>query len=58
MADERYNGAFLFGVLIGACAAAIAALFYTPLAGRETREKLKARYAALRDGQRGPTNSL
>lgn len=58
MADERYNGAFLFGIVIGACAAAIAALFYTPLAGWETREQLKARYAALRGGDRGPTDTL
>lgn len=58
MANERHNGAFLFGVLIGACAAAIAALFYTPLAGWETREQLRARYAALRGGDSNAPNTL
>ena len=58
MANQRYNGAFLFGVLLGACAAAIAALFYTPLAGWETREQLRVRYAALRGGDSNATNTL
>jgi gas vesicle protein len=40
----------LLGVIIGACAAACAALFYTPLAGRETREQVRTRYLALRSG--------
>lgn len=60
MAGERYNSAFLLGIIIGACAAACAALFYTPLAGWETREQLRSRYLALRGGDTSPgsTNSL
>ncbi len=47
MGEERYNGTFLFGVILGACIGACVALFFTPLAGWETRGQIKARYNAL-----------
>jgi hypothetical protein len=48
MAGERHNVAFMVGVICGAAGAAVAALFRTPLSGRETREQLAARIAEFR----------
>ncbi len=51
---ERHNVAFMVGIVIGALAAAVAALLTTPLAGRETREQLASKIAELR-GKGGDT---
>ena len=58
MVRQRHDVAFMVGMLLGACAAACATLFFTPLSGRETRAQLRERYAELRgdDAGVGPTN--
>lgn len=51
MADERHNGAFMVGIVLGSLAGGIGTLLLTPLSGRQTREQLGAR-GGLR-GRRG-----
>lgn len=50
---QQHNVAFMLGILLGACVAACATLFFTPLSGRETRAQLQERYAEFRGDDAG-----
>ena len=59
MRGSQHNVAFMFGIIVGALAAAAAVLLQTPLSGKETREQLAIKLDALRSGDesaRGAAN--
>lgn len=47
MREERYNDAFLMGVILGALFGALAGLFLSPNAGWETRGQVRNQVNAL-----------
>ena len=50
MRYSQHNVAFMFGIIVGALAAAAAVLLQTPLSGKETREQLAIKLDELRSG--------
>lgn len=50
MTGERHNGAFVIGLLLGAIGGSLAALWFAPLSGDETRQQLLSRLSALLPG--------
>lgn len=50
MNGERHNGAFVVGLLLGAVGGSVAALWFAPLSGEETRQQLLSRVSGLVPG--------
>lgn len=50
MSSERHNGAFAVGLLLGAIGGSLAALWFAPVAGSETRQQLVNRLSGFVPG--------